>query len=157
MYLRTLIGTLIEAADKHADTLHELCSESLNDATKESHDAYQAELEETNAAIDAGRAWLAGLARNRIIVDMTGGVFNGAFATIPAEILVIDSDDPENPRAGVPGFGDKIWAGLEDAEVDPDLVNTAFDGIAWMDRDKAEGGEDAHAALAQHDRTQLRS
>ena len=25
MDLRTLIGTLIEAADKHADTLHELC------------------------------------------------------------------------------------------------------------------------------------
>jgi hypothetical protein len=59
MDLRTLIGTLIEAADKHADTLHERCSESLNDATKESHDAYQTELDETNTAIDAGRAWLA--------------------------------------------------------------------------------------------------
>jgi len=161
MDLRTLIGTLIEAADKRADTLHELCGESSDDDTRESHDAYRAELDETNAAIEAGRAWLAGLAPERparIIIDMTGGVFNGAFSTTGAEILLIDSDDPENPRAGVPGFGDKIWAGLEDAEVDRDLVNTAFDGIAWMDRDKAEGGEDenAHAALAQHERTQLR-
>ena len=105
----------------------------------------------TNAAIEAGREWLAGLAPERparIIIDMTGGVFNGAFSTTDAEILLIDSDDPENPRADVPGFGDKIWAGLEDAEVDRDLVDTAFDGIAWIDRDTAEDGEDdnAHAA-----------
>jgi hypothetical protein len=144
MDLRTLIGTLIEAADKHADTLHELCKESSDDDTRESHDAYQAELDETNAAIEAGRAWLAGLAPerpNRIIVDMTGGVFNGAFATAPVEVLVIDSDDPANPRAGVPGFGDRIWAGLEDAEVDPDRVDATCDGIAWIDRDAAEDGE----------------
>jgi hypothetical protein len=148
MDLRTLIGTLIEAADKHADTLHELCKESSDEDVRERHDAYRAELDETNAAIQAGRAWLAGLAPerpNRIIVDMTGGVFNGAFATVPAEILVIDSDDPENPRAGVPGFGDRIWAGLEDAEVDPDRVDAAFDGIAWIDGDMAEDGEDENA------------
>jgi hypothetical protein len=144
MDLRTLIGTLIEAADKHADTLHELCGESSDDDTRESHNAYQAELDETNAAIEAGREWLGGLAPERparIIIDMTGGVFNGAFSTTGAEILVIDNDDPENPRADVPGFGNGIWAGLEDAEVDPDVVNAAFDGIAWIDRDKAEGGE----------------
>jgi hypothetical protein len=73
---------------------------------------------------------------------MTGGLFNGAFSTTPAEVLVIDSDDPEHPRAEIPGFGDKIWAGLESAEVDGDLVDVAFDGIAWIDRDGAEGGED---------------
>jgi len=153
MDLRTLIGTLIEAADKHADTLHELCTESLDDHTEESHDAYQAELDETNAAIEAGRAWLAGLAPdlpNRIVIDMTGGVFNGAFSTTGAEILVIDSDDPENPRADVPGFGDEIWAGLADAEVDPDLVNAAFDDIAWIDNNKADGGEDENDAKARN-------
>jgi hypothetical protein len=148
MDLRTLIGTLIEAADKHAGILHELCIETSCDDNRESHDAYQAELDETNAAVEAGRAWLAGLAAaqpNRIIIDMTGGVFNGSFSTTNAEILVIDSDDPENPRAGVPGFGDRIWAGLEDAEVDPDRVDAAFDGIAWIDGDMAEDGEDENA------------
>ena len=144
MDLRTLIGTLIEAADKDADTLDELCGEASGDDTRENYEAYRAELDETNAAIEAGRAWLAGLVPERparIIIDMTGGLFNGAFSTTPAEVLVIDSDDPEHPRADVPGFGNKIWAGLEDAEVDPDVVNAAFDGIAWIDRDKAEGGE----------------
>jgi hypothetical protein len=153
MDLRTLIGTLIEVADKHADTLHELCVESSDDDdTRESHDAYRAELDGTNAAIEAGRAWLAGLAPEppaRIVIDITGGVFNGAFSTTPAEILVIDSDDPENPRADVPGFGDAIWAGLANAEVDRDLVDVAFDDIAWIDRDKAEGGEDEMLAKAR--------
>jgi hypothetical protein len=145
MDLRTLIGTLIEATDKHADTLHELCIETSCDDNRERHDGYQAELDETNAAIEAGRAWLAGLAPaqpNRIIIDMTGGVFNGSFSTTDAEILVIDSDDPANSRADVPGFGDKIWAGLADAEVDPDPVNAAFDDIVWIDTKKANGGED---------------
>ena len=146
MDLRILIGTLIEVADKHADTLQELCVESSDDDdTRESHEAYQAELEGTNAAIEAGRAWLAGLAPEppaRIVIDITGGVFNGAFSTTPAEILVIDSDDPENPRADVPGFGDAIWAELADAEVERDLVDAAFDDIAWIDRDKAGGGAD---------------
>nr|WP_294563073.1 hypothetical protein [uncultured Rhodopila sp.] len=144
MDLRTLIGTLIEAADKDADTLDELCGEASGDDTRENYEAYRAELDDTNAAIEAGREWLAGLAPEwpaRIIIDMTGGLFNGAFSTTPAEVLVIDSDDPEHPRADVPGFGNEIWAGLEDAEVDPDVVNAAFDGIAWIDRDKAEGGE----------------
>ena len=144
MDLRTLIGTLIESADKHADTLHELCKESSDEDVRERHDAYRAELDETNAAIEAGRAWLAGLAPerpNRIIVDMTGGVFNGGFSTTGAEILVIDNDDPENPRADVPGFGDEIWAGLADAEVDSDLVNSAFDDIVWIDNRNADGGE----------------
>ena len=155
MDLRTLIGTLIEAADKHADTLHELCKELSDDDTRESHDAYQAELDETNAAIEAGREWLAGLAPERparIIIDMTGGVFNGAFSTTGAEILVIDNDDPENPRADVPGFGDEIWAGLADAEVDPDLVNAAFDDIVRIDNNKADGGEDKDNAKA-HDQS----
>jgi hypothetical protein len=152
MDLRTLIGTLIEAADKHAGILHELCIETSCDDNRESHDAYQAELDETNAAVEAGRAWLAGLAAaqpNRIIIDMTGGVFNGSFSTTNAEILVIDSDDPENPRADVPGFGGKIWAGLEDAEVNPDLVNAAFDDIVWIDTSKADGGEDENHEKAQ--------
>jgi hypothetical protein len=152
MDLRTLIGTLIEAADKHADTLQELCKESSDDDTRQSHDAFRAELDEIDAAIEAGRTWFAGLAPdrpNRIVIDMMGGVFNGAFATAPAEILVIDSDDPENPRADVPGFGDKIWAGLEGAEVDPDRVDAAFDDIAWIDRDKAEGGKDEMHAKAR--------
>jgi hypothetical protein len=153
MDLRTLIGTLIEAADKHADTLLELCGESSDDDTGESHEAYGAELDETNAAIEAGRAWLAVLAPdlpNRIVIDMTGGVFNGAFSTTGAEILVIDSDDPENPRAHVPGFGDEIWAGLADAEVDPDLVNAAFDDIVWIDNNKAKGGEDENDAKTRN-------
>ena len=153
MDLRTLIGTLIEAADKRADTLHELCGESSDDDTRESHNAYQADLDETNAAIEAGREWLAGLAPERparIIIDMTGGVFNGAFSTTGAEILVIDNDDSENPRADVPGFGDEIWAGLADAEVDADLVNAAFDDIVWIDNNKAHGGEDENHAKA-HD------
>jgi hypothetical protein len=152
MDLRTLIGTLIEAADKHAETLHERCGESSDDHTRESHDAYQAELDETNTAIEAGREWLAGLAPERparIIIDMTGGVFNGAFSTTGAEILVIDNDDPENPRADIPGFGDGIWAGLADAEVDPDLVNAAFDEIVWIDNNMADGGEDENNAKAQ--------
>jgi hypothetical protein len=152
MDLRTLIGTLIEAADKHADTVHELCGESSDDDIRERRDAYQAELDETNAAIETGRAWLAGLAPalpNRIIIDMTGGVFNGSFSMTDAEILVIDSDDPENPRAKVPGFGDKIWAGLADAEVDPVLVTAAFDDIVWIDTSKADGGEDENHEKAQ--------
>jgi hypothetical protein len=77
---------------------------------------------------------------------MTGGVFNGACSTASAEILVIDSDDPDNPRADVPGFGDEIWAGLADAEVDPDLVNAAFDDIVWIDNNKAKGGENENDA-----------
>ena len=161
MDLRTLIGTLIEAADKHADTLHELRKESSDDDdASESDDAYRAELDETNAAIEAGRAWLAGLAPEwpaRIIIDMTGGLFNGAFSTTPAEVLVIDSDDPEHPRADVPGFGNEIWAGQEDAEVDPDVVNAAFDGIAWIDRDTAEDGEDENDASARNSRSMRRT
>lgn len=68
----------------------------------------------------------------RIIVDMSGGVFNGASATVPADVLVIDTDDPENPRANLPGYGDAIWVGNEDVDVDPDKVNAAFDGIVWL-------------------------
>ena len=56
MDLRTLIGTLIEAADKDADTLDELCGEASGDDTRENYEAYRAELDETNAAIKAGRA-----------------------------------------------------------------------------------------------------
>jgi hypothetical protein len=74
----------------------------------------------------------------RVIVDFSGGVFNGAVSTVPTEVMVIDTDDEENPRAYVPGFGEEVgqgrvsWAGVEDAKVDIKLVNDAFDKIVWV-------------------------
>ena len=36
----------------------------------------------------------------------------------------------------------------DDAGVNPDPINVAFDGIAWIDRDEAEGGEDENTPVA---------
>jgi hypothetical protein len=73
----------------------------------------------------------------RVIVDMSGGVFHGAKANAPVDVLVIDRDDAANPRAIVPRFssGDPpagIWASLVTAEIDRCAVNVAFAGIIWL-------------------------
>lgn len=68
----------------------------------------------------------------RIVVDITGGLFEAAYATVPVEVLAIDSDDTEHPRASIPGFGNRIWASFDGANVAPDLVNTAFDKCEWL-------------------------
>lgn len=74
----------------------------------------------------------------RIIVDMSGGVFQGAEATVPVDVMVVDLEDVEGWNAVVPGYEatrshDDIWAEIEAAEVDADAVNAAFDGIVWTD------------------------
>jgi hypothetical protein len=82
---------------------------------------------------------------NRVIVDMTSGLFNGATSVLPLEVLVIDTDDPEHVRANVPHFGDSIWASTCSAEVNPEEVNAAFDGITWLEENEwtACGGASA--------------
>jgi hypothetical protein len=75
----------------------------------------------------------------RAIIDMSGGLFNGAWSTVPVDILVIDDQDGEHPRATVPGFTSthslEIWAGSENAEVNAEFVDNAFDGAVWLDED----------------------
>ena len=58
----------------------------------------------------------------RVIVDISGGVFQGAEATVPTEVLVVDCTDAESINAVVPGYtgvhtSDDIWAGIEAAEI----------------------------------------
>jgi hypothetical protein len=131
MELREIVGTLIEAADKHADNLHELVMESDGEARA----AYQGELDKTNEAVDAARQWLA-IPENgkppRVVADFTGGLFHGAYSNVAVGIIAVDSGDKENPRANVPGFGDAIWAEIQDADVDPGNTNAAFDGAVWL-------------------------
>jgi hypothetical protein len=67
----------------------------------------------------------------RVIVDISGGTFNGVLATVPCEVLAIDQDD-ENNNATVPGYTGEIWAGKETAQVAPAAVNMSFDGIEWL-------------------------
>lgn len=49
--------------------------------------------------------------------------------------MAIDSDDPENQRARVPGIevGRPIWAGVETANEEPEFVNSAFEKIQWLE------------------------
>jgi hypothetical protein len=134
---RTMLAMLIDAANRHCRDLHQLCIESQDDDTTETHKAYQHELNITEDAIESGRKWLAANTQdrpNRIIIDITRGLFNGAFSRMPIQVLLIDTDDPDNPRATVPGyFGAAVWAELAEATVDPDLVDKAFDGITWIE------------------------
>ena len=73
-----------------------------------------------------------------MLVDFSGGLFHRALATAPVEVMAIDTDDSENPRAKVPGFPAEIWANVQDATVEPCTVNAAFDGIEWLSEDAKE-------------------
>ena len=73
----------------------------------------------------------------RVIIDMTGGLFNAAIADRPATVMVLDVDDDdghETARASVvPGFeryngATGIWSDVNEAAVDPAKVAAAFDG-----------------------------
>ena len=70
----------------------------------------------------------------RVIIDISGGLFETAYANAPIEILAIDELDHGNVRAIVPGFNGvhSIWAQLQEANVQPELVAEAFDGITWL-------------------------
>lgn len=74
----------------------------------------------------------------RVIIDMSGGLFQGAVANFPVEVLVVDQFDHENARAKIPGYGDKCWAELSPAHVDPPCVAAAMDGLTWRESDQAE-------------------
>ncbi len=135
MDFRDMIYALVESAGRDSENLHGLVEDSRDDDNQEAHQTYQAHLDKTNSAIEAARKWLGDPENGktvRVVVDFTGGLFQGAHSNVPLEVIAVDSDDKEHVRASVPGFGDNIWAELQDAEVDPGNVNAAFDGVEWL-------------------------
>jgi hypothetical protein len=128
-----------ELHDAFSKLLSLLERDSLN---VEARDAYQKAAALLADAEASGVSESNGVSKNRVVVDMTGGLFNGATSVLPLEILVIDTDDPEHVRANVPHFGDGIWADTCSAEVNPEAVNAAFDGFTWLCDDESASGDD---------------
>jgi hypothetical protein len=71
----------------------------------------------------------------RVLIDLSGGLFESVISTVPVEVMAVDEADQANPRARLPGDDFDVWAEIQEAEVDPDRVNAAFDGIKWIDED----------------------
>lgn len=72
----------------------------------------------------------------RVVIDMSGGLFHGATSDGPVEIMVVDAEDEDHPRAHVPDYpgpnNRPIWAEIQSASVDPEHVCAAFNGATWL-------------------------
>lgn len=98
---------------------------------------------------DQARAWVAGALPRpvRVIVDATGGVIESVIADGPAEVLVIDRDDPANLSVVLPGYTGRrgrpeIWANsftvtARDAAENTAKILAAFDGAQWLEMEDA--------------------
>lgn len=136
MELREIMGALMSAAEKVASDLDELIGDVKSDEP-EAAEKYSEQLTETEAALEAARAWLANPENGkpvRVVVDFSGGLFNDASSNVPVEVLAFDTDDERNLRAHIPIICDNhIWSSIHDGDVDPDYVNAVYDGAVWLD------------------------